>query len=484
VHCRIFLITKKIPWHAGCLTHGFPENFMKAKLGFLCIFLVALLVPFAYAAGTDSSSSSTSSTSSSTSTGSSSSSTSSIDASALVYVSNVTLSPDVFFPYEQGTIAVTLTNAGTSAMGLSGPDIISDKVHIVKQVDWGTMTYVGAGSTVTYKFVVTVDPPDGTDYALFTVGTKTGSAIHYPLTIKVDSDPLRAVIADKPDTFSLDGTSNVTMRLINTRGGMVKNIVISTEGSGIEVTPVQAYVQSLDADNSVDIPFTLTTHQASNLTFDVSYQNGDNDHMVTVVLPIELGSDKTIAVPVLNNVELTSKGGYYDITGDITNAGISDAKGVVVTVGDPAVATGTYPEYGIGSIASDDSGSFEVTFSARNLSAVPVIISWKDSTGNNYKITKTVDLSNSAGASIESDGSSSASAVRSVAGAQGQYSSAYPGGMSRTGYSSRSSPSIFSGSGHGISSFYLPIAVGIIAVAGIVLYTKRKWILAKVKKQQ
>jgi len=150
----------------------------------------------------------------------------------------------------------------------------------------------------------------------------------------------------------------------------------------------------------------------------VDYQNGDNDHTVKVVLPIELGSDKTIAVPVLNNVELSSKGAYYDITGDITNAGISDAKGVVVTVGDPAVPAGTYPEYGIGSIASDDSGSFEVTFSARNLSAIPVVITWKDSAGNNYKITKTVDLSNSAGASIESDGSSTGSVGQSAAAGQ------------------------------------------------------------------
>jgi len=456
---------------------------MKAKLGILCIFLIALLVPFACAADS-SSTSSTSSTSTGSSSTSSSSSTSNIDSSALVYVSNVTISPDVFFPYEQGTITVTLTNSGTSAIGLSGPDIISNKVHIVKQVDWGSMTYIGAGSTVTYQFVVTVDPPDGTDYALFTVGTKTGNAVHYPLAIKVDSDPLRAVVADQPDTFSLDGTSNVTLRLINTRGGTIKNIVVSPVGDGIEVTPKQAYLQSLAADNSGDLLFTITTHKESNLTFYVSYQNGDNDHSVTVLLPIELGSDKTIAVPVLNNVELSSKGMYYDITGDITNAGISDAKGVVVTVGDPAVPAGTYPEYGIGSIASDDSGSFEVTFSTRNLSSVPVVITWKDSDGNNYKIVKTVDLSSSLGADIGTDGSSSASTVRGATGAQGQFSGAYPGGMSRSGYSSRSTPSIFSGSGHGISSFYLPIAAGIIAVVCIVLYTKRKWILAKVRKQQ
>jgi len=454
---------------------------MKAKIALLCIFLLVLMVPFACAADSTSGSSSTSSSSSSST--SSSSTSQNTDASSLVYVSNVTMEPEVFFPYEQGTISVTLTNAGTSAMGLSGPDILSDKVHIVKQVDWGTMTYVGAGSTVTYKFVVTVDPPDGTDYALFTIGTKSGNAIHYPLTIKVDSDPLIAAIADQPDTFSLDGTANVTLRLINTRGGTLKNIVVSTEGDGIEVTPKQEYLQALEADNSGDLVFTITTHKESNLTFDVDYQNGDNDHTVKVVLPIELGSDKTIAVPVLNNVELSSKGAYYDITGDITNAGISDAKGVVVTVGDPAVPAGTYPEYGIGSIASDDSGSFEVTFSARNLSAIPVVITWKDSTGNNYKITKTVDLSNSAGASIESDGSSTGSVGQSAAAGQSQFGGAYPGGMSRSSYS-RSSPSIFSGNGHGISSFYLPIAAGIIAVVCIVLYTKRKWVLSKIRKQQ
>jgi hypothetical protein len=443
------------------------------------------MAPLAFAATSDSSSATTS--------GSSTSSTTSdeIDDSALVYVSNVTMEPEVFFPYEEGTITVTLTNSGDSAIGLSGPNIISTKVHIKDQLDWGTLTYIGAGSTVSYSFIVTVDPPDGTDYALFTVGTKSGSAAHYPLKVKVDSDPLTAGIADKPDSFALDGTDNVTLRLINTRGGAVKNIVVKADGDGIEVSPKQAYLSTLNADSSSDLTFTVTTHEATNLTFDVGYQNGDNDHMTTVVLPVVLGSDKTIAVPVLNNVELTSKGSYYDITGDITNAGISDAKGVVVTVDSPAVATGTYPEYAIGSIAADDSGSFEVTFSARDLSAIPVIITWKDSNGNNYKITKTVDLSSSFGASIssgDSTGTSTGSSVRSASGGQsyGGFNGGSPGGMNGPGgsRSSTSSTSLFTSKGSGLSSFTLPIAAGIIAIVCIVLYTKRKWILSKVRKQQ
>ena len=46
------------------------------------------------------------------------------------------------------------------------------------------------------------------------------------------------------------------------------------------------------------------------------------------------------------------------------------------------------------------------------------------------------------------------------------------------------SSSLFSGSrGTGISAFYPVIAGGIILVVGIVLWTKRKWLSAKLKKQ-
>ncbi len=54
-----------------------------------------------------------------------------------------------------------------------------------------------------------------------------------------------------------------------------------------------------------------------------------------------------------------------------------------------------------------------------------------------------------------------------------------PGGASS---SSSILSSITSAKG-GISSFYPVIAMGVIIIAGIVAYTKRKWILAKIKKQ-
>jgi hypothetical protein len=200
-----------------------------------------------------------------------------------------------------------------------------------------------------------------------------------------------------------------------------------------------------------------------------------------VVLPITFGDDKTSAVPTVNNVALTSKGSYYDLTGDITNTGVTDAKGLVVATGSPAKGTGTYPEYAIGSLAADDSGSFEVTFTASDLSAVPLVISWKDSDGTTFTATKTLDLrtSSASAASGAATGSSSI-APASGMGAGGPNGMGAPTGMGGRG---GSSASLFTSKGGGISSFYPVIAGGIIVVAGIVLWKKRKWLSTKFRKQ-
>lgn len=455
---------------------------MKIKWGIFSFILILLMVSAAYADTSSTGSTTSSSTSSTSST--SSSTTTDVDNAALVYVSNVTLDPEVFFPGDEGVITVTLTNGGTSAIGLSHPDIMSTKLNVNDGQTWDTMSYVGVGSTIKYTLLVTAKPPDGTYYALFSVGTKSGNSIHYPIKIKVDSNSLTAAVTDKPTSFSPEAEQNVTLTLMNTRDGEIDNIVITPSGSGIDAYPSKELVSSITGSSSTDVTFGITPHQASNLTFHISYQNGDNTHTTDVVLPIDFGQDKTAAVPVVNNVALTTSGTTYEVTGDITNAGVTDAKGVTVTVGSPAKGTGTYPEYAIGSIASDDSGSFEVTFTSSDLSALPLVVSWKDENGNDYSLTKTLDLSTSSGAGGSTSSSRTSSGSSSSMSSPGGMSGG-PGGMGGPGGSSSSTTSLFTGSnGGGISSFFWIIYVVIILIVGIVLWKKRKWILAKLKKQQ
>ena len=401
-----------------------------------------------------------------------------------VYVSSVVVDPAEFSPYEEGTISVTLTNAGSDAVGLTNPTILSNQVHIVtRDMGASTVTSIASGTSATFTFLVRVDPPDGTYFPLFTVGTST-SSINYPVTVKVSSTEIGAMISDKPSAFPLSAEEQVNLTVFNPRGGEVKNILIAASGEGLDVSPSQRYVSSLESASSVELSFGVTAHQESNLTFHISYENGDNAHTSELFLPVTIGNDKTAAVPILNNVALTSKGTYYDLTGDITNAGITDAKGLVIAVGSPAMGTETYPEYAIGSLASDDSGSFELTFTCRDLSSVPLVMRWKDADGNNFDLTKYLDLES--GSSPEAgSGISAGTAPINRTGSANGYSSRGMNGAFAPGGAREGAGSIFGiggGRGGGLASFYPVIAGAVILVAGIVVYRKRKWVAAKLKR--
>ncbi len=413
-----------------------------------------------------------------------------------VYISSVVMDPEVLYPNEEGTVSVTVSNAGNASIGVSNPDIVSDDIHVTRKDTWQTMSYLASGSTITYDFVVSGEKPDGDGsyFAMFTVQTVNGAAVHYPFTIRIDSDDLMASISKKPDAFPLSAEKTVNLTIINPRDGAIDNIVVTSSSDGVEISPSQKYVGTLDAQSSVDVPFTVTAHEATNLTFHVSYQSGENEHSMEVILPITIGNDKTAAVPTLNNLALTSQGTSYDLSGDLTNTGISDANGLVVTVGSPAKGTGTYPEYAIGSLASDDSSSFEVTFTCTDLKSVPLVIHWKDSSGNDYSVTRTLDLTSytsTGGISLPSDSSSTASTSR-TSGSGNTMMQGGPGGMGGPG-GSMGGPGASSSSGSvlssitsakgGFSSFYPVIAMFVLIVVGVVAYTRRKWILSKLKKQ-
>jgi archaellum component FlaF (FlaF/FlaG flagellin family) len=442
---------------------------MKKITGLFGIILLLLLAATASAATATTTSDSTT--------------TAAQDAASLVYVSSVKIDPEVFYPYEQGTVTITLTNSGTVSVGLSNPDILSDKIHILNRESWSTMSFIGPGSTTTYSFLVKADPPDGTYFPLFSVGAQNAGSIHYPLTIKVDSADIKASISQKPDSFALSTKDAVNVSIINPRGSAIKNIIITPKGQGIEVTPSQRYVSSLNGQSSVEVPFFVTPGQDSTLTFSITYQNGDNDHSTEVIQPIVLGDNKKAAIPVVNNVALTSSGTSYSLTGDVNNAGLTDAKSMIVTVGAPAKAIEPYAQYAIGSLAADDFSSFEITFTTSDLSSVPLVITWKDNDGNSFSNTKNLNLranggSTGTGTVSGSSGSSSASVPAVTTGSSSTRTnsgfSGGPGGGSIFGLGGNR--------GGGLSSFYPVIAAGIVIIAGIVVWIKRKWISAKLKR--
>ena len=402
---------------------------------------------------------------------------------AQVHVMSVELDPGVFYPYETGTITVIVTNSGNQSATLSSATIIDNNFHLVNEHAYDTQIVLGPGDQMTYTFVVTADATDGTYFPLFTIAFKDSGILNYPVKVEIDSTDIRADIVKKPDNFSLSKKDTIDLSMINPRNNDIKNILIVPDGSGFDISPSRSFISSLPSGSSTDVQFSITPSRETMITFHITYQNGDNRHTSDVVLHLNIGENKLAAKPIVNNVALTRSGAYYSITGDVNNAGLTDAKSMVVTIGAPAHAVEPYSDYAIGSLASDDFSSFEVTFTASDLSLVPLVISWKDNDGNSFSVTKNLDLRTSSGSAGTSG---SASANTGSSGSSGTATTTSGSFAGRNGGGPPGGGSIFNfgGSrGGGISSFYPVIAAGILLIAGIVLWKKRKWIAAKVKKR-
>ena len=368
------------------------------------------------------------------------------DAAALVYVSGYDLTPGVFYPGETGTLTVHVTNAANASVSVSQPDLMDPHVDIVNKGAFATTTLIGPGATADYNFLIRADGSDGTYFPLFTVSTNAygTSAIHSQIKLKIDSTDVRASISNKPNTFSLEKTDMVNVSVVNPRLGDISDILVVASSPGSDISPSEEHVVSIPAGTSVIIPFAITPHHQSDVTFNLSFRNGDNIHTTSVVLPLNLGIDKSAAVPVINNVALSGNAGSYTMTGEVGNAGITGAQGMILSVGAPEIPIGPYPNDAIGSLASNDFTRFTLTFTSSDLSAVPVQVQWKDSQGNTRSSTVTLDLHTLAGGPGSSSGNASA---------------------------------------RGATGSYPVIAGGIIVIAGIVLFMKRKWISSKLKKQ-
>jgi hypothetical protein len=324
--------------------------------------------------------------------------TSPLDAAALVYVSGYEVSPAVFYPGETGTVTVHVTNAANTSVSVSQPDLMDPHFHVVNSGAFTTATSMGPGETIDYNFVITADGNDGTYFPLFTVSTHImgASAIHSQITLKIDSTDVRTSIASKPDTFSVSSKDSVNVSVVNPRTGDVTNVLIVPQADGADISPQESFVGILKAGTSVQIPFSITPEKATDVTFHVSFLNGDNKHSTDVVLPVNIGENRMGAQIVVNNIVSSSAGGTTTLKGDVTNNGLTAAKSVLVTVGSPATPVNPNPVYAIGNLEPDDFSSFEVDYITKGPGAIPLIVQYKDAEGHVFEEKSTIDGNESA----------------------------------------------------------------------------------------
>jgi hypothetical protein len=392
--CKIY-ITKSECFIAGEILIRSPKSRFrepsgeKMKIQYLIVSVLLLLISISAASAASSAASMSSNTVTVISP---------LDAAALVYVSGYDVSPAVFCPDESGTVTVYVTNAANTSVSVSQPDLMDPHFHVVTNGAYVTATSLGPGETIAFNFVVTADGSDGTYFPLFTVSTHVmgASPIHSQIMIKIDSTAVRASISAKPDTFSISNKDTVNVSVVNPRAGDITNVLIVPEANGADISPQESFVGTLKSGTSVQVPFAITPQRETDVTFHVSYQNGDNKHTTDVVLPLNLGENKMGAQIVVNNIVSSSAGSTSTIKGDVTNNGLTAAKSVLVTVGSPAIPVNPNPVYAIGNLEPDDFSSFEVDYTVKGPGAIPLIVQYKDAEGHVFEERSTIDGNESA----------------------------------------------------------------------------------------
>ena len=329
----------------------------------------------------------------------------SIVAAGNVYVSNVTYDPGTFFTNDTGTVMVYVSNGNSNQSVVVNHVTIGDKNIRLTSTPYDSSANIGPLQRQSFVFSVVADAPDGTYYPTFSLSFRDADSLYYRATVQVDNTPLELTVIDKPDTFTQGKRETIYMQVANPRKNDVRSVMLDVSGTGITATPTKIFFGNLAPGAKTPVNFTVTPDQETTLVITLTYNNGNNPHKVIMDLPISFGIDKMQANPVVSNINVTSSGGIYHITGDVNNAGLETANTVTVTSLSPALPQDPYKTYVVGALKPDDFGSFEVTFSTNSTSSIPIQLSYKDTDGNLYTSVQEVKISEVVANSQASGGS-------------------------------------------------------------------------------
>ena len=395
---------------------------------------------------------------------------------AEISISSYTIEPAYLFSGDSGKLTITIQNTGDTSIdiysaqldpptGTAGFKILNDQVY-------DSVGAIGPGDTRQFTFTFEADVADGIYYPKFYLDLGEDGCFRQYIPIEVKSNELTVTVSGVPDSFNSGVEAAVNITVGNPRQGTVNGITITPSGDGIAVTPKTAFVGSLAADGSKEVTFDITPTKETTVTFLVNYRNGMNDHSTSVTLPIQFSEDKLSAVTVLNNVEVTSSGQYNTVTGDITNAGLTNAYSITVTVGSPATAVDPNKVYVLGELEPDDFSSFEVTYTSTG-TTVPVVVTFKDADGNSF--TRTFEVTQSTGGmtSMQGSGSSSSTLSSASGGTSGGPGGGPGGGGFLFGMGSRS--------GSGTSIPFMQIGIGLVVVLVVAAVAWKKGYIRKLK---
>ncbi|KQC04494.1 MAG: hypothetical protein APR53_10650 [Methanoculleus sp. SDB] len=381
-------------------------------------------------------------------------------AAAQVSVTSVTVSPTALMHGDTGTVTVEITNNGDEVVAISRAKLYSDDLTVQNDLTYDSVGNLGAGNSLTFTFTVRADAPDGFYYMTFYLDYRDAGSLRYSVPVTVESTEASVSVLDAPDSFAGGNKETITVTVGNPRDNTLKGVIATIGGPGISTTMNSAFIGDITPGSSQVVSFEVTTLQESDITVTVAYRNGINDHTSAIAIPVEFGEDKLGAELVLNSIEYSGGTGSWTLSADVTNAGLSDAKSIVVTVASPAEPVDPNGVYVIGALEPDDFSSFDITFTTPG-TTVPVLVTYKDEDGNVFSEVFDVSL----GGTTTAGGDAESSRLPVMSGAGG------PAGGPAGGRNG-----LFGGFGTGLSQVpIVQIALVLLVGIGAVIGWRKGW---------
>lgn len=319
---------------------------------------------------------------------------------------SLSLTPSTLMPGETGQLVVTLHNSGTTPLTIYKVAITDSwDVVSVTHPALKTLGSISPTKSMTLTFPITANDVEGTFYPSLSIELSNNiqnTFIKYPFAVTVDSKSVSLSVTERPEVFEPDTTQIVGLSIGNLRANQIDSVVVTASGEGVSCEEGMVFAGAIAPGASSDVFLTvITSEKTESINLDVSYKNGANWHTDTLTIPVEGGELKTGAELFVNNIEITSGASYTTITGDVNNAGLQTAKGLVVSL-NGAEPLQPYPVFVVGSLDADGLSEFELTFTNPESDSLDLIFTYKDDNGNTYVQEETISISavQSAGSAV------------------------------------------------------------------------------------
>lgn len=179
--------------------------------------------------------------------------------------------------------------------------------------------------------------------------------VTFPIKLKVSNNSINLIPSNFPSKISMSGATDIFFSVINTRENTVEKLIVTPNIiKGIEIKPEKVFIESINSGSSKDVCFSLIPCEIGkkNLTFDIIYNNGENVHISSSIVVVDIIDTLDVSPIIYNIPSKIEVGEKESIRLKIYNSKTEDIASVIVTpISDVRISPS---QYFIGSMESDD----------------------------------------------------------------------------------------------------------------------------------